>query len=105
MSNHTELNEFLGTQPDKHNDDQLDETSIRSAITNRVLELLDRDPALLFSYMYRLDVLESKIQYALNIQKTVLPHIALADLIWARQKERLALRQKFKSDPIDGFDW
>lgn len=79
------------------------EEQLLQAITERVLHLLDRNPELLFSYLYRLDVLEHKIQYALNQQTIVPPHQALAQLILERQKQRIMTKRKFKQEPLKGW--
>lgn len=83
--------------------DTISEEQLLEAITTRVLELLERNPELLFSYLYRLDVLEHKIQFALNQQTEVPPHQALAKLIFDRQKLRIETKRKYKQEPLEGW--
>jgi len=83
--------------------DSISEEQLLDAITDRVLELLERNPELLFSYLYRLDVLEHKIQYALNQQTEIPPHRALAKLILDRQKLRVSTKRKYKQEPLEGW--
>ena len=83
--------------------DAITEDQLLDAITDRILELLERNPELLFSYLYRLDVLEHKIQYALNQQTEVPSHRALAKLILERQKLRITTKKKYKQEPLEGW--
>jgi len=81
----------------------ISEEQLLDAITDRVLELLERNPEILFSYLYRLDVLEHKIQFALNQQTQIPPHRALAKLILDRQKLRISTKRKYKQEPLKGW--
>lgn len=83
--------------------DSISEEQLLGAITDRVLNLLERNPELLFSYLYRLDVLEHKIQFALNQQTEVPPHQAIAKLILDRQKLRISTKRKYKQEPLEGW--
>lgn len=80
-----------------------DEEMIRH-ISYRVEQLLKGDPELLLSYLYRLDVEEKRIAEAL--ETSIMPtHVTFANLIWERQKQRLASRKKYKQDPIEGWEF
>lgn len=78
---------------------------VLEAIKARVAYLLERDPNLLFSYLYRLDVLEADLKMAFSglIDKNAVDSIA--ELIMQRQKNRLETKLKYKQDPIDGWEW
>ena len=84
--------------------EEKDESLIVDAISIRVREMLDRSPELLFSYMYRLDVEEKVINIALQKGNPLAPDVALAQLIWERQKKRLAFKKQFKVKPIEGWE-
>ena len=84
--------EFLPT--DLPNDSEK-EAAILEAIRNRVVDMLEKQPDLLFSYMYRLDVEEWRIKKALK-ESAETPDLTLSKLIWERQKQRLATRQAYK---------
>lgn len=72
-------------------------------IADRVEQMLKGDPDLLMSYLYRLDVEEKKIAQAM--ETSVMPvHVTFANLIWERQKQRMATKKKFKQDPIEGWE-
>ncbi len=73
-------------------------------IADRVEQMLKGDPDLLMSYLYRLDVEEKNIQKAMDT--SIMPiHVTFANLIWERQKQRLATKQLFKQDPIKGWEF
>ncbi len=81
-----------------------DEESIKEAIRQRVAHLLDTQPELLMSYLYRLDVLEKDLKAALNTPAQINIVDAFSNLIWQRQKARIATRAKYKQDPIDNWE-
>jgi hypothetical protein len=76
-------------------------------IAERVADLLDRDPELLFSYLYRLDVSENEVHTIVNRGgENIAFHLAEAIL------ERQQLRQETKSKvnvprdiDTEGLDW
>lgn len=85
---------------------ELSESDLYTAIRDRVEHLLEKNPELLMSYLYRLDVLEVKINAVLSPIAIVPPIEGLARLILERQKERIATKQKYKSDPpIPGWEF
>lgn len=84
-------------------DPNIDEVLI--AIKVRVAQLLDRDPNLLFSYLYRLDVLEKDLKMAFSGLVNMNAVDAIAELIMERQKDRLETKLKYKQDPIEGWGW
>lgn len=70
-----------------------EEQSWLKSIELRVSELLEKDPGLLFSHLYRLDVDE---QILLRILKNTSPDglvEALSHEIWKRQKARIKSRR------------
>lgn len=86
-------------------DSDYDEAVIIQAIRDRVSYLLETQPDLLMSYLYRLDVLEVDLKRVLNhsAQGDIINDFA--DLIWARQKQRIAYREQFKQAPIEGWEF
>lgn len=84
---------------------EYDEEEIISAITIRVSEMLDNQPELLMSYLYRLDVLEKDLKRVLAFShKGDIIH-DLADLIWKRQKLRMHYKNTYKQNPIEGWEF
>lgn len=84
----------------------LSESDLYLAIKERVTYLLETSPDLLMSYLYRLDVLEVKINAVLAPDSPVAPIEGLSRLILERQKERIETKKKFKSEPpIPGWEF
>ena len=84
----------------------LSESDLYNAIKDRVAYLLETSPDLLMSSLYRLDVLEVKINAVLAPDSPVAPIEGLARLILERQKERIATKKKYKPDPpISGWEF
>ena len=81
-----------------------DELVLLSAIAERVSHLLVHEPDLLFSYMYRLDIDQDKIEQAL-IPDYDPAELRLARLILDRQKQRMATKARYKVDPIEGWEY
>ena len=82
-----------------------DESILLNAIIEKVEDLLKYDQDLIMSYLYRLDVDESKIINALSSPEGMMPARVLGELILKRQKERLRTREKYKNDSIDYWDF
>ena len=89
----------------KFDDVHSDKEEFLEAITARVNELLASDPGLLFSYLYRLDVLEYKVKNVMNNPGIDNPAESLAKLILERQLQRLITKRNIKQKPIDGWEW
>jgi hypothetical protein len=87
------------------NDSGPSERDLLAAIQDRVAFLLQNDPDLLMSYMYRLDIDEKKINAVLNEGAGNDVVLALADLILQRQKQRLETRKKYAQKPIEGWEY
>lgn len=87
-----------------NSENQANGEDLLAAINQRVTQLMDSDIELLMSYLYRLDVLEKDIDFILNKQKTVPVNEGLAKLIYDRQMLRQHYKEKYKQDPIDGWD-
>lgn len=85
-------------------DEQADETALLAAIEERVGELLKEDPDLLFSYLYRLDIPQSAIEFALYESEPLTPQQALAHVILERQRTRMKTKRSYPQKPIEGWD-
>lgn len=75
------------------------------AIRIRVEELLAADPTLLFSYLYRLDVLECDLRAVMAGTNSNDVIDSLSELILKRQMDRIATRKLYKQDPIKDWSW
>ncbi|MDX1408427.1 MAG: hypothetical protein R3330_09850 [Saprospiraceae bacterium] len=82
-----------------------DEEQLIRLLAERIREMLDTEPELLFSTLYRLDVYESKINQVLRSHVEE-PATGLARLVLERQKQKLKTRQEYKGrhDQNDPFE-
>lgn len=87
--------------------DYISEKELLQAIELRVAKMLDENPDLLMSYLYRMDVLEKDLNAILAKGSPVNPVKGIAQLILKRQQLRVELKEKYKSDPIkeQGWEW
>lgn len=79
---------------------QPDELEMIRVLAERISEMLDKEPDLLFSTLYRLDVYESKINHVLKSPFED-PATGLARLVVERQKEKLRTRRAHGGKPED----
>lgn len=68
--------------------------AVRAYLEGHVARLLDRNPALLMSILYRVDVAERDVQRVLRTSPTVAAD--LADLLLERQLEKVRLRRAYR---------
>lgn len=85
--------------------EEISDQEMLEAIEQRVLSFLESDPELLFSYLYRLDVLEHKIKVAMMPNAPLPPYKGLARLIFERQKQRIETKKRYRQDPIEGWEF
>lgn len=78
----------------------MDEEALLDLFTTRVEELMRDNLDLLLSSLYRLDVLEYKIQRALHSSEVPAAR-GIAKLIIDRQKEKIATRKMYSSGSGD----
>lgn len=95
----------LGIESEKETD-QFSEQEMIEHIAARVQQLIDREPDLLFSYLYRLDVSEHAVNKILLNPAGINAVWDIATLIWHRQLKRLETKKKYKQDDhIEGWEW
>lgn len=77
-------------------DNQPDWEAIRKALAVKVTELLDRNPSMLMSILYRIDVLERHVKRVFH--QSAPDHLALdlADLIIERQLQKVRIRAYYR---------
>lgn len=81
------------------------ESQVLEMIRTRVNELLEKEPELLMSYMYRLDILEVNLKKVLAKDSPIPIAEGFSQLIFQRQLDRVATKLKYKQDPIDGWEF
>ena len=80
----------------KYQDDDINMDDLLDAIRIRVVTLLDEQPDLLFSYMYRLDIPEEDIKSIINNKGEIDMASGFANLILKRQLKRIQTRRDMK---------
>jgi hypothetical protein len=82
------------------------EEELLAVLAARIEEMLEKRPDYLLSLLYRLDVLEPKINRAMHPGAPEPPHIGLARLVLERQKQRIETKRTIKPEPLkDWEDW
>lgn len=89
-----------------HESDEISEEDLLLAIAARVAHLMDTDTGLLFSYLYRLDIKEAYLDDVIHTPSDDPIAYRIAELILARQKDRLKTKEKYnQGPPIQGWEW
>lgn len=77
--------------------DPLSLDEVRRLLAQRVAELLERNPSLLMSLLYRIDVAEDAVQRTLREAPVPRIPMELADLIVARQLQKVETRRRYRN--------
>jgi hypothetical protein len=85
------------------NADTIDEEELLEILKLRIEQLLETNPGFLFTVMYRMDIAESKVQFALSPYSQDQPGLALSKLIIERQRLRNKTKSEYKQPPLK--DW
>lgn len=105
MSKEIPIN-FDGIEKELLGDQSLEnENQVLSMIRARVEELLEKDPELLMSYLYRLDILEVDLKKVLAKDSGIPIVEGFSQLIFNRQLQRVNTKKKYKQDPIEGWEF
>jgi hypothetical protein len=92
------IQHYFEDVPVKFTDAGKSDEALFQILCDHVAWMMEHRMDQLLSLLYRLDVLEIKINAVLTPDYPEPPHIALAKLILDRQAERLATREKFKQE-------
>lgn len=105
MGDHfSDVSNVITQELDINVNEKANEQDLIDAIALRVMNYMDGEIELLFSYLYRLDIQEEKINTIMNEATEDPTHVALAKLIYTRQMERVKTKQTYKQEPIEGWD-
>ena len=89
--------------------DTLSEEELLALLTKQVEYMIAYKMDYLLSLLYRLDVLEHKINHALSPVAVDPPAVGLAKLILERQKQRITTKAEYRQDVTDedleGLEW
>lgn len=80
------------------------EEELLALLAERIVEMLECQPEYLLSLLYRLDVLEPKINQALHPAAPEMPALGLARLVLERQQQRLLTKRTIKPAPLEDMD-
>lgn len=88
-------------------EESLSEEELLELLTHQVAYMIEYKMDYLLSLLYRLDVLEHKINHALSPVAIDPPAIGLAKLILERQKQRVATKKEYKpkDEDLEGWEW
>lgn len=75
---------------------------LEQSLAERIADMMNYELENLFNILYRMDVTEDKIKYALNPNNSEMPHLSLARIIIERQKQRVKTRLEYpqKGEPF-----
>ncbi len=106
MEENNSLDQILSTQLFSiESTEEINSEKLFEAIHQRVTYLLEFHPDLLFSYLYRLDVKESKVRFIIETSQISDKVEALSRLILDRQMMRYKTKQTLPQKPIEGWQW
>lgn len=77
------------------------ESLLLQILTTKVAQLMEEDLDLLFSFLYRMDIDEHKVQETIRPSNPVPAAEGLAKLILERQKQRQQTKKNTIVNPID----
>lgn len=80
------------------------EEELFDLVANEVAYMIEHRLDFLLSLLYRLDVLEHKINMALSPLSADPANIALTKLIIQRQKDRIFTKKKYQQDKLDDIE-
>jgi len=86
----------------------LTEQDLLDVLANQIAYFIEHRMDFLLSLMYRLDIPEAKVDFALSPEHPLPPNMALAKLVLDRQKQRVNTKIVYKQDEIDleeGLEW
>ncbi len=87
-------------------DEKLSEEELFDLLADQIAYMIEYRMEFLLSLMYRLDVDEAKINFALSPFCQDPANVALAKLVLERQKQRMHTKRTFKPEDFqDGEDW
>jgi hypothetical protein len=82
------------------------EAELLAILAEKIGYMLETQPEYLMSLLYRLDVLEYKINRVMHPAAPEPAHIGLARLVLERQKQRMETKKNFQTPSLDDYeDW
>lgn len=85
--------------------DSISEEELLDMLAAHIDYMIENRMETLLSLMYRLDIAEHKVNFALSPLSPEAPAMALARLVLERQKQRLHTKLIYKTPPLDDDAW
>jgi hypothetical protein len=82
--------------------DQIDLSSFRILLADRIYTMLSESPLKLFNIFYRIDLREGQVKYMISHYKDRELAEKLCDLVINREREKMNSRAKYKSKDGEG---
>jgi|NOAtaT_6_FD_contig_91_1532763_length_1888_multi_3_in_0_out_0_2 hypothetical protein len=83
---------------------EITEAQLLEILAGQIEVLIERKMEFLLSLLYRLDIDERKVDFALSPFSPKPPHVAIAELVLERQKQRAFTKMSYKP-PVLGSEW
>lgn len=80
------------------------EEALFQLLADHIAYMIEYRLDFLLSLMYRLDIDEAKINWALNPASPVAANIGLAQLVMERQKERMRTKETYRPKSFEDMD-
>lgn len=95
------LRDFELVSPNK----TLSEAELLEYLSDAIGYMMEHKIDYLMSLLYRLDIAEDKIANAILPGNTEAANMALAKIVWERQKQRVATKQAFREQNPSQWNW
>lgn len=82
----------------------LTEEELFDLLANQVAYMIEHQLEMLMSLMYRLDIDEKKVNFALSPFSPEPANIGIAKLVLERQKQRIFTKSFYKQKPLEDLD-
>ena len=83
----------------------LTENEMLNYLAEAIAYMIEHRMDFLLSLLYRLDISENKIAFALMPGNEEPANIALSHLVWERQKQRVATKQAYRVQNPNNWNW
>lgn len=85
-------------------EEQLTEEELFDLLADQIAYMIEHQLEMLMSLMYRLDIDEKKVHFALSPYSPEPANIGIATLVLERQKQRVFTKSFYKQKPLDDMD-
>lgn len=85
--------------------ENVSEAELLLLLADQVSYMIEHRMEHLLSLMYRLDIDEAKVNFALSPLSPEPPALGLAKLVLERQKKRILTKSAYKTPPLDDDAW